>query len=155
MLTAAYLLAIASCHAPLQKGAQIASCDVATAPAIRISASVGSDSLMLNDVTDAALLPDGRIVAVNRGNREVLIFDSRGLLEARFGREGEGPGAFLDPIEVTLGPGDSISVWDWEIGRITVLDPRGTPVRTIRVAPPLQNPTGFLSRRDARPFAHE
>jgi hypothetical protein len=103
---------------------------------------VGSDSLVLNDVADAALVPDGGIAVVNRGNREVLLFDSSGILRATFGREGEGPGEFRDPIEVTPGPADSISVWDWEIGRITVLDPQGALVRSIRVTPPPKNPTG-------------
>ena len=106
--------------------------------------SVNGDAtnVVLYGIVAARELSDGRLAVLSRGSEEVLIFTQSGALDMTIGREGEGPGEFVDPIELIILRGDSIVVWDWQLNRISVFEASGSFVRTIAPDPPVAEPTG-------------
>jgi len=57
--------------------------------------------------------PDGpRIGVLDADAKQVLLYDDQGGLLARTGREGSGPGEFQYPLNIFVGPGDEIFVFD-------------------------------------------
>jgi hypothetical protein len=76
----------------------------------------------LDDVVDAALLPDGRIAVLNGGTSELLLYTSNGeFLEAAGGR-GEGGGRFRRPVRLDLTHPDSLLVFDASLNRESRFD---------------------------------
>ncbi len=73
-----------------------------------------------------------------------LLYDSEGRLVGPVGREGDGPEEFRMPWTLAIGPNDSIWVSD-RVGRIVILDPEGTPVRTITNLDEAPSFIGFTS----------
>lgn len=71
-------------------------------------------------VSDAKLLPNGRIVVANAGTNEVRMYSTEGALLGSIGREGEGPGEFKRILGLVRLRGDSIGVWEYG-GRVTLL----------------------------------
>ena len=67
---------------------------VSPQPFLEIGGQSEHDSLQLHEVSDAVLLPDGRLVVANAGAYELLVFDSTGRFSRRLGRKGDGPGEF-------------------------------------------------------------
>ena len=119
-------------------------------PAVSIGLLEGEDPYMLFAVTDATILSDGRIVVVNRGTRELRVFDARGTYLETWGGEGEGPGEFRDLMHIEPMPGDSVIVWGWLDPTMTVFDPAGNFVRTVRSDRSVSDvPTDYLGPRSA------
>lgn len=118
-------------------------CTLAEAPDTRV-ASPSSDEWALFQVEDLDRLDDGRLVVVNRSARQLLMFSRDGEFLRSVGRQGEGPGEFADPVELGVIGGDSIVVWDWGLGRLQLFGPDGFPGRTVRLQPPVVNPTGHV-----------
>lgn len=116
-------------------------CSLADAPDMRLT-SPASGEWTLSRVEDLHRMDDGRLVVLNRGSFELLMFGRDGELLRSIGRLGEGPGEFMDPIEIDLARGDSIVVWDWELGRLTLFGPYGSYGRSVMLQPPVINPTG-------------
>ena len=54
----------------------------------------------------------GRLFVADAGEHQVLVFGRRGNLLGRLGAEGEGFGAFREPRDVALGPGEMLYVLD-------------------------------------------
>ncbi|MDX1645714.1 MAG: hypothetical protein R3304_01120 [Longimicrobiales bacterium] len=83
-----------------------------------------------------------------------------GVLRWRFGREGQGPGEFLDVGDVAVDAAGTLIVLDSDLGRITRLGPTGAVVRQIRLpegywrsVAPLPDGSFVLAGVDAaRPF---
>ncbi len=94
-------------------------------PTVSIGAVVGDEAYLLHQVSDAVVLPDGRIVVANSGTNELRVFDGAGVHLATWGREGEGPGEFMDLTGVDTWPGDSLVAWDSRSRSISVLDAGG------------------------------
>ena len=136
-------------------------CSLAEAPDTRV-ASPGSDEWAIFQVEDLDRLKDGRLVVVNRSSRQLLMFGRDGEFLRSIGRRGEGPGEFVDPIELGVVDGDSIVVWDWGLGRLMLFGPDGSYGRSVRLQPPVVNPTGYvgmlgqqgiaIGNHDLRPF---
>ena len=136
-------------------------CSLAEAPDTRV-ASPSSGEWTLFEVEDLDRLEDGRLVVLNRGSRQLLMFGRDGEFLRSVGRRGEGPGEFMDPIELDFIGGDSIVVWDWALGRLVLFGPDGSHGRSVRLQPVVPNPTGrvgMLGRggiavgsHDLRPF---
>lgn len=120
-----------------------AGCTLAEAPDTRV-ASPSSDEWVLFRVEDLDRLDDGRLVVVNRSSRQLLMFSRDGEFLRFVGRQGEGPGEFADPIELGVIGGDSIVVWDWGLGRLQLFGPDGSHARSVRLQPPVANPTGHV-----------
>ena len=135
-------------------------CSLAEAPDTRV-ASPSSGEWTIFEVEDLDRLEDGRLVVLNGGSRELLMFSRDGEFLRSIGRVGEGPGEFMDPIELDVIGGDSVVVWDWELGRLVLFGPAGSHVRSVRLQPPVVNPTGrvgvarqgiAVGSHDLRPF---
>ena len=109
-------------------------CSLAQTPDMRL-ASPASGEWTLFQIEDLDRMEDGRLVVLNRGSQELLVFGRDGEFLRSIGGRGEGPGEFMDPIELDFVAGDSIVVWDWELGRL-VLFGAGRVSREKRQAPP-------------------
>lgn len=118
-------------------------CSLAEAPDVRV-VSPTSGEWTLFQIEDLDRMDDGRLVVVNRGSQELLVFGRNGDFLQSIGRRGEGPGEFMDPIEVDFVDGDSIVVWDWGLGRLALFGPGGVHARNIMLRPPVPNPTGHI-----------
>jgi len=120
-------------------------------PEVSIGLLAGDDPYLLFAVTDATVLSDGRIVVVNRGTRELRVFDSEGTYLDAWGGEGEGPGEFRDVMHLEPLPDDSVIVWGWLDPAMTVFDPAGGFVRTVRSDRSVSDlPTHYLGPQAAR-----
>lgn len=122
----------------------VSQCRLAEAPSLRIGERMGDPDYELFDVVDGERLNDGRVLLLDRGSKDVRIFDASGAFLARLGREGGGPGEFRDPIEVALLGGDSIAVWDWRQRRISVYGIDDGFGRDISLVAAPANPTGHF-----------
>lgn len=118
-------------------------CSLADAPDTRV-ASPSSGEWTIYEVEDLDRQEDGRLVVVNRGSRELLMFSRDGEFLRAIGRRGEGPGEFVDPVELGVIAGDTLVVWDWGSGRLVLFGPDGSHGRTVRLQPPVINPTGHV-----------
>lgn len=124
-------------------------------PSVSIGAVAGDEAYLLHRVNDAVVLPDGRIVVANSGTNELRVFDGAGVHLATWGREGEGPGEFMDLIGVDTWPGDSLVAWESPRGAISVFDSRGTFGRSFVLesgARPAPTPRGTTRSRRDRPL---
>jgi hypothetical protein len=65
------------------------------------------------------------------GGEPLLAYDERGRLIGQFGRRGQGPGEFLDPVALLPASGDSVAVLDRGNLRATVLGPDLRMGRTV------------------------
>ncbi|NIR45954.1 MAG: hypothetical protein GWN99_16065 [Gemmatimonadetes bacterium] len=68
----------------------------------------------------------GAVYAYDYGDNSVKAFDDGGRLRWRFGRRGEGPGEFMNPFDIDVGPDGTIWVLDVDAGRITHLSSEGS-----------------------------
>lgn len=115
-------------------------CLLAEAPDTRVT-SPASGEWMLYGIEDLDRMEDGHLVLVNRGSQELFVFGRDGEFVQSLGGRGEGPGEFVDPVELDF-VGDSIVVWDWGLGRLVLFGPDGTHERSVTLQPPVPNPTG-------------
>lgn len=116
-------------------------CPLAEAPDTRVT-SPASGEWTLFRIEDLDRMEDGRLVVLNRGSQELLVFGRDGEFLQSIGRRGEGPGEFMDPVELDFVGADSIVVWDWGLGRLALFGPDGLHARSVMLQPPVANPTG-------------
>ena len=109
-------------------------------PTVSIGAVEGEEPYLLDNVWDATMHPDGRIVVANRGTHELRVFDALGTHVATWGGRGEGPGEFYDLTNVEPWPGDSIAAWSAPRVGIAVFDTDGNYARTFTLAADPQMP---------------
>lgn len=98
-----------------------------------VEVSVGGEQSDLADVADVAALSDGRFAVVERLQKLVVVYSSDGQKLFSFGREGQGPGEFLDPVAIEA-LGDHWLVWDRGTGRFSLFSSQGDHLLTRRVA---------------------
>ena len=107
------------------------------------SAETAGDTLFLaveavsdpyfSDVVDVVELRDGGVLVLDRIARHVFRLDASLSGEPTpIGTHGEGPGEYVLPQLLRGLAGDSIGIYDGNLSRLTVLDPEGRVVRTIR-----------------------
>lgn len=84
---------------------------------------------LFREVLGAWRLGDGRLVVVDRGAREIVLFDADGHLVRSVGGEGDGSGALQSPSRAWLLPGDTVVVSD--MGGLTVYDSAGNFARRV------------------------
>jgi hypothetical protein len=83
-------------------------------------------------VSGLAVGPDGEIVVLDAGTREVRVFGASGRFARRFGRVGSGPGEFRHPVALRV---DSVvTVDDGELRRASVFSLSGRLLRTAPVS---------------------
>jgi len=86
-----------------------------TIPARRDLAAVPS----LYKVRGATRLGDGRLVVLNAGTEQLLLFTPGGEPTAAVGRRGGGPGEFVGPDWLGRAGGDTLLVWDTRLNRLS------------------------------------
>ena len=108
------------------------------APAREITSDPEVPEGTLFGVSNVVMLGDGRVVVANGGSSQLLVFDSAGVFQDAWGREGEGPGEF-DGLRGVWSCADSLVAR--EAARVSVLDSGGMFVRTETIVGRL-TPTG-------------
>ena len=76
-------------------------------------------------------LPDGGVLVVDGGSREIRFYDPRGRLVDLAGGKGGGPGEFEDPVLVPSVTGDSLLFFDTKLPRLQVFSQDGQFRNTI------------------------
>jgi hypothetical protein len=80
---------------------------------------------------------DGRIaVADGRTSSRISLFSPEGVFEREIGRTGQGPGEFIWIFHMSLGPEDSLYVFDRNQQRLTVFSPDRELARVVPFRPP-------------------
>ena len=69
----------------------------------------------------------------NSGSHELRYFDAQGRYLKSTGREGGGPGEFEGLGAPVVVGGDSIAVYDWNLRRVSLWDPEGNFVRSVKI----------------------
>lgn len=80
--------------------------------------------------------PDGGFALVDLADRAVRAFDGEGRERWAFGREGEGPGEFLNVIDLLFRPDGSVALLDSELQRVTLISGEGDLLSTTRLPDP-------------------
>lgn len=72
--------------------------------------------------------PSGRTFAADlgAGDPRILVYTSDGRLESVFGRAGEGPGEYWNPMPIVELPGGRVAVFDDRNARLSILEADGT-----------------------------
>ena len=85
----------------------------------------GCDKTHFNKPTDVAIAPNGNIyVTDGYGNRRVVCLDAQGQYLFEWGKEGIGPGEFMDPHDIVI-VDSKIYVADRENKRVQLFDMQG------------------------------
>lgn len=92
-------------------------------PMLEIGTFEGDSLYQLYRVAGASRLADGRIVVANAGSSEVRVYGADGRYERAWGREGGGPGEFLDMWLVRATGSDTLVVLDNQNRRISFIHP--------------------------------
>ncbi|MCP4725480.1 MAG: 6-bladed beta-propeller [bacterium] len=80
---------------------------------------------------DIAADPEGNLYVLDGGNYRIQKFDKNGIFLSTIGRQGQGPGEFVDPQFIDIDSKGFIYVSDPSNARIEVFDPLGKYTRTI------------------------
>ena len=122
------------------------------------STAAPSSSLQLYNIAGAVFLADSSLVIAHKGSSELIFLDRDGNVRGRTGREGEGPGEYIDMARIGTGPDGTLFVYDGRARRFTLLDSRGgvtdvEPVgRTGEMVPLTHLKSGeFLAVLETRP----
>lgn len=92
-------------------------------PTLRIGLVDGPAEYVFQDIRDISRLRTGAVVVLDRGGR-VALFDNTGQWVRDLGGRGEGPGEYVQPLQVFVF-GDTIAVRDPALRRITFYEPSG------------------------------
>lgn len=103
---------------------------------LRIGEVTGAPEYELYSVFDSGELPDGSI-AVTEGAGHVRVYGPDGEHRHTFGRRGDGPGEFRNPLVIASIPGDTLVVLDEPPWRFSYFYRDGTHIQSIEPTPPI------------------
>ena len=108
---------------------------LADEPLVRIGRIDGQMDYIFGNVTGAVRLPDGSVVIADEQSYNLRRYDASGQHMWTSGRHGEGPGEYGGLRLLRGCPGATITVFDWNLDRITELDQDGnvTDTRALNV----------------------
>lgn len=89
-------------------------------------------------------LPDGGVVALDRGGYKVVRFDPQGWITARFGRRGDKPGELTQPIDVAASRSGDVFVLDASRRRLVKFSPGGAFLEEVGQPGEGQNELGHV-----------
>jgi len=116
------------CAMPLAVGAQ--------QPLLRMGADDSPHGELFTSIVDVALDPFDRVIVLDGGEKQALVFGRDGRLRQRLGRVGAGPGEFTAPAAMTLTQANRLLIADAATSRITEYDvSRTDSVRFVRTWP--------------------
>lgn len=101
-------------------------------PVLVIGTGGGPDQ-ELYQVRTPWLDEDGRLILANSGTLEIRFYDRNAAMLRSVGGQGHGPGEYQMIAWVRPWRGDSLAAWDGFADRLTILDERGAPGRTLRL----------------------
>jgi hypothetical protein len=106
--------------------------EVSKSPLLTIETDPEDSLAVIHWIRGGARLSDKRIALVSESSKRILLFDSTGSLLRSVGREGDGPGEFRAPFQLTVLPGDTlvVSERDWSFRR-SWFAPDGRFVRSV------------------------
>ncbi len=141
ILVCACMLVIAGCQ-PTESATETGSAPIAggqwqidAVPSV--VAGTEASGVLFNNVSGAVRFADGRIaVADGLISSRISLFTSEGFFEREVGRTGQGPGEFSWIFHVSLGPWDSLYVFDRNQQRLTVFSPDLELARVVPFRPP-------------------
>ena len=102
---------------------------------------VASSEASLSDNASIALADEDTACVINSYEFRVHCSDRSGSVVGTFGREGEGPGEFLNPVDLERGQAGTVVVFDLELNRMTYFEPSGLRVSETRLPPLFVGPT--------------
>jgi hypothetical protein len=94
-------------------------------PVLTLGAAEGDSAQEFFQVAGAVRLSDGTVVVANNGSSELRYFSPDGVMRARAGRKGAGPGEFQGLLRLDRLPGDSLLAYDAMNRRLSVFDAAG------------------------------
>lgn len=106
---------------------------VDSTPFFDVGSLDGGAAYEFDVVEDAMRLADGSVVVADFGSRQIRQFGAGGQIQWVSGREGDGPGEYNRIRNINRYRGDSILVYDFWLGRATVLDRDGQVGRVFRL----------------------
>jgi hypothetical protein len=95
---------------------------------IRSPTGTGADTVGFFNVTDIAVT-GAHIVILDRSQPALVVYDTLGHVQGRYGRRGKGPGEFEHPISVAVAPGGGVGVFD--LSHIELFDASFAPSGSI------------------------
>jgi hypothetical protein len=120
---------------PVEVFADLPSWQLTEPPQVEIGGLEGETAHQLNQVVDAARLPDGTILIGDAGSRELRLFDSSGKSVRTLGGQGEGPGELPFLRAIAILPGDTIVASAWPFGLLSRFKLDGTFIGSTRLGP--------------------
>jgi hypothetical protein len=105
------------------------------APSVRVGGLGRDEEQQFVEISDAAVLSDGRLLVADERTGLVRMFGPFGDFLGQVGSPGEGPGEFRAPASLNVVRGDSIWIWDRALWRMSLFSPEGTFVRSERYDP--------------------
>ena len=112
------------------EGPRDADLSLSEAPSVRIGMLDGPMEYIFGDVTGAIRLEDGSVVVADEQTHNIRRYDASGQHMWTSGRQGEGPGEYGGLRLLRGCPGSVITVFDWQLDRITQLDADGNVTDT-------------------------
>jgi hypothetical protein len=110
--------------------------------------AVSEADARLTSVSELAVDSRGMIYVPDPLRHRVLVLSPAGAVQRQVGRRGQGPGEFRMIRGVQVLPGDSLLVYDPELGRISVYAPDAlVPAYTVSLAGKLSSGAPFTLRR--------
>lgn len=106
---------------------------------LRIGELAGADEYTFGRIGGLAVHEDSSLYVLDSQALEVRVYSADGAFQRRFGREGEGPGEFRQPLGVAFLPDDRLVIRDYGNGRINVFATDGTFLDDWSI------PTGFFT----------
>ena len=111
----------------------------AAGPGVFTPELIRTAAVPLSESEEVALLADERTACViDSYEVRVRCVDGEGSVVGVFGREGEGPGEFIDPAYLTRGEAGTVGVVDSDLGRLTVFEPSGAWVSDVMLPEVIQ-----------------
>lgn len=130
--TAAAVALVAVLSVPSHGVAQSAQWRLDDPPVVEVGRG---DGVLLHDIKDAEVLPDGSLLVGDNGSSSVLRISPEGEVVESLGRPGSGPGEF-DIIWRVFGMGDTVVAYDPPTSRVTIWIP-GVAKPEVRSLPTL------------------
>ncbi len=106
---------------------------VSPGPEVQIGETSGEEAYLFQSIESVRFLPDGGMVVADAGFLDIRIFGSTGVLRARMGGRGRGPGEFRSIMGMWLTSTGAIAAWDPVNLRITTFDSEGNRLSADRV----------------------
>jgi hypothetical protein len=91
----------------------------------------GETAEMFSEITAFAVDKDENIYIVDRKEHQVRVFDRAGKLIRSFGKQGQGPGEFNQPVGIHLTPNNELMIEDGLNRRLALFTPEGKFLKNI------------------------